>query len=37
MNPRGPDHADGQTHGETPREMGKQTLAHLMGPWPGTK
>lgn len=30
-------HADGQTHGETPGEMGKQTFAHLMGPWPGAE
>ena len=28
-------HADGQTHGETPGEMGTETFGHLMGPWPG--
>ena len=30
-------HADGQTHGETPGEMGKQTFVHLAGPWPGAE
>lgn len=28
-------HADGETHGETPGEMGVQTFAHLMGAFPG--
>lgn len=28
-------HADNQTHGEKPGEMGKVTFNHLMGPWPG--
>lgn len=27
-------HADGQTHGETPGEMGSQTFSHLMGAFP---
>ncbi len=28
-------HADGQTHGESPGEMGVETFSHLMGPFPG--
>ena len=28
-------HADHQTHGESPGEMGTETFGHLMGPWPG--
>jgi hypothetical protein len=28
-------HADGQTHGESPGEMGSETFEHLKGPWPG--
>lgn len=28
-------HADNQTHGETPGEMGSQTFEQLMGAWPG--
>lgn len=28
-------HADEQTHGETPGEMGEQTFEQLMGAWPG--
>ncbi len=28
-------HADGQTHGESPGEMGSVTFQHLMGAWPG--
>lgn len=28
-------HADDQTHGESPGEMGTETFGHLMGPWPG--
>lgn len=28
-------HADGQTHGESPGEMGTLTFEHLAGPWPG--
>jgi hypothetical protein len=28
-------HADDQTHGEKPGEMGKQTFEQLMGAWPG--
>ncbi|WP_299822785.1 hypothetical protein [uncultured Jannaschia sp.] len=28
-------HADGQTHGEEPGEMGEVTFEHLMGSWPG--
>jgi len=27
-------HADNQTHGEEPGEMGEITFAHLSGPWP---
>ena len=30
-------HADDQTHGETPGDMGTQTFEHLMGPWPGSE
>lgn len=30
-------HADDQTHGEMPGEMGSQTFEHLMGPWPGSE
>lgn len=28
-------HADGQTYGDEPGEMGEVTFEHLMGPWPG--
>lgn len=28
-------HADDQTHGEVPGEMGEVTFEHLMGAWPG--
>lgn len=28
-------HADDQTHGESPGEMGAVTFEHLTGPWPG--
>ena len=28
-------HANDQTHGESPGEMGTETFGHLMGPWPG--
>lgn len=28
-------HADDQTHGDKPGEMGKQTFEQLMGAWPG--
>lgn len=28
-------HADDQTHGEGPGEMGETTFEHLSGPWPG--
>jgi hypothetical protein len=28
-------HADDQTHGESPGEMGSETFQHLMGAWPG--
>ena len=28
-------HADGQTHGESPGEMGTETFEHLKGTWPG--
>lgn len=28
-------HADNQTHGKSPGEMGKTTFNHLIGPWPG--
>jgi hypothetical protein len=28
-------HADDQTHGESPGEMGTETFEHLRGPWPG--
>jgi hypothetical protein len=29
-------HADDQTHGESPGEMGSETFQHLMGAWPGS-
>lgn len=28
-------HADNQTHGDSPGEMGTETFQHLTGPWPG--
>jgi hypothetical protein len=28
-------HADGQTHADSPGQMGTESFQHLMGPWPG--